>query len=492
MKPVRVLILILCTIAVTLQAQQKSYPIETIDGKDYYRYTVEKGVGLYRLSINFDVTQEQILEANPKLMQTGLQYGTIILIPVSKPISPPRELSQSIEPEETSHVVEPKVESVEESVQVVELPSIQQEAEKTIRVMEVFEENPYAELLSHPLFEGFNINELPAKDTLTIALLLPLQVQVTKRTPAIERFLEYYMGVLIAIYEEQQSNEPIKLCTYDVGKNVQVLQNLFESDSLKDVDAIIGPAYAQQIEKVFEYVQNDSIWVLVPFYSELNDFQSNPYVLQFNASNRTQADALAQYLYENVEDINVVLVQSKHDESIPNSIQCVRDALLAYQIPTTTATIHGILHDSLSFSLVDGKENIIIFNTEKYNNLSVVMPYLRKCSNNYRLTLYSRYSWQQEEIGIPQIYTSIFRQDLEIPYQYKYVFQRFFAAEPTARFPRYDLLGYDQTKQLLSILRDPSAITVEEVWLGIQSNVSYQPSSAHAGYENVQVNVIRK
>jgi hypothetical protein len=83
-------------------------------------------------------------------------------------------------------------------------------------------------------------------------------------------------------------------------------------------------------------------------------------------------------------------------------------------------------------------------------------------------------------------------ENIDPPYNYKGVYQRFFASEPSSRYPRYDLLGYDQVKQLLSILQDPSSIKVEEIWLGIQSNVSFQPSIVHSGYENLQVNVVRK
>ena len=57
MKPIRLLLLVFCFSAVALHAQQKSYPVDTINGKSYYRYKVEKGIGLYRLSTKFGVSQ---------------------------------------------------------------------------------------------------------------------------------------------------------------------------------------------------------------------------------------------------------------------------------------------------------------------------------------------------------------------------------------------------------------------------------------------------
>ena len=61
MNPMRVILLLLCLVSVALKAQQMDYPIDTIEGKPYYRYTVEKGVGLYRVSKIFNIPQELIL-----------------------------------------------------------------------------------------------------------------------------------------------------------------------------------------------------------------------------------------------------------------------------------------------------------------------------------------------------------------------------------------------------------------------------------------------
>ena len=74
---------VLWSVALTAQTAQP-YPMDTIDGKIYYRYTVERSVGLYRISKNFGVSQEEILRANPQLQQQGLRYEEVILIPAGE------------------------------------------------------------------------------------------------------------------------------------------------------------------------------------------------------------------------------------------------------------------------------------------------------------------------------------------------------------------------------------------------------------------------
>lgn len=65
----------------TLTAQQpQSLKTEIIDGREYYIYTVQPRDGLYRISVNFGVTQEDILKANPEAKE-GLKSGQILFIP---------------------------------------------------------------------------------------------------------------------------------------------------------------------------------------------------------------------------------------------------------------------------------------------------------------------------------------------------------------------------------------------------------------------------
>ena len=52
--------LALLTWAMPAQGEGLNYPLDTINGQVYYRYTVERSIGLYRISVNFGVTQEDL------------------------------------------------------------------------------------------------------------------------------------------------------------------------------------------------------------------------------------------------------------------------------------------------------------------------------------------------------------------------------------------------------------------------------------------------
>ena len=62
------------------QAQVTSSKI-IIDGKTFYLYKVKSGEGLYRISKEFGVSQQEIVDANPEVTN-GLKAGQLIKIPV--------------------------------------------------------------------------------------------------------------------------------------------------------------------------------------------------------------------------------------------------------------------------------------------------------------------------------------------------------------------------------------------------------------------------
>lgn len=489
MKFRRMLLLLLSLCLLTTYAQSQSYPITTLKGKDYYRYTVEKGIGLYRLSVKFNVSQEEILEANPQVRKKGLQYGTTILIPVFIAQEEVHEEMQDtvVTTLQDVVVVEAEAEEKSEGDEVMS-DTVSTNVEDTTTLVSDSIELEVDTVVCEQLSK-FNVVR---RDTIRLAIMLPLQASATQRTPSMERFLDFYIGSILAIYEAQQSDSLyIDVQTYDVGKQT-TMQSIVGSERWNGVDAIIGPAYRQQISQLLNFENIDDTWILIPFFSDFDDSSKHTKLLQFNPSSRTEAEVFAKYVANSKGGVNCVLVQSKDDEVVPKSVRHVHEALSQHNVATTKISVREILQDSLSKVLVDGVENVLIFNTEKYANLTPIMPYLQRAMHGHRITLYSRYSWQQEEIDIPQIYTSIFTENTMSPSLYKRLYKFYFESRTISQYPRYDLLGYDLTKQLIDILQSENTVNVESLWLGVQSNIKYTQSRIHSGYENQEVYVIRK
>ena len=121
------------------------YPIDTIQGQAVYRYEVEKSIGLYRISVNFSVSQEDIIRWNPELKERGLHYGETLYIPVagktvpavkhsSEPAIPvtlpakePEEAVVVAAPEKTQPVSEPVTLPAKENKPVLVLEEVHED-----------------------------------------------------------------------------------------------------------------------------------------------------------------------------------------------------------------------------------------------------------------------------------------------------------------------------------------------------------------------------
>ena len=187
------------------------------------------------------------------------------------------------------------------------------------------------------------------------------------------------------------------------------------------------------------------------------------------------------------------MVEAK-EEQIPQSIQLLHKALEARNARISRISLHGILNDSLDTALKDTMENILIFNTEKYGNLQVLLPHVTSAGQGHVLTLLSQYSWQKENVPMSQIYTSIFSTDSieNETNAYELEWEHYFGYRHTTSYPRYDLLGYDITAQVISMLQqlqdiaDPvyREVVMTKTYYGLQSDIQYKRATETGGYIN--------
>lgn len=84
--PVVILLLLLTMVCSVVPAQDAQTPGErriVIDGQEFYLHVVNPGEGFYALARRYNVSQQEIIEANPQLDE-GLKRGQVVRIPIIK------------------------------------------------------------------------------------------------------------------------------------------------------------------------------------------------------------------------------------------------------------------------------------------------------------------------------------------------------------------------------------------------------------------------
>lgn len=293
MKRILFVIVILASVVLS-QAQTFDYPIRVVNGQEVYEYPVQKSEGLYRISVNFGVTQEELIKLNPELKTTGLKYGQTILVPVKRNQAPPKDSALPLAKRDTLAPVKadtmPRLKKEVFAKGEVPAKKVPLDEKQDVMPMplpkQAFKQgNPKPE--EEVFFEEDTMFVLEAEPVwpshvLRLALLLPLQADAQMYDVRMERFLKFYEGVLLGLREEKRADWKFEVYVYDVGKTEYKLRKTLALPEMAEMNAIIGPAYSEQIPAASEFMKQHGIICLLPFTNGVDGLESNKYLLQYN------------------------------------------------------------------------------------------------------------------------------------------------------------------------------------------------------------------
>jgi len=450
------IIVTLCSLlALRAQGQELlNYPLDTINGEEVYRYQVEKSIGLYRIGVNFNVPQSEIIRLNPQLRERGLHFAETLFIPTGRKVEEKKaEQPEPVKPE-----------------------AIEPEAVETVQIV--------TDTIIADTIVGDTIIPAQEPDTrriVELALMLPFESQQTKRSGSAERMMEFYQGAILALHDLQNDSTLYRLRVYDTERSERRVQSLCDSTELDSVRAILGLVYPIQIERMTSWCAVHQVPILLPFSDDV-ELANKPFVMQFNANAKQEADSLCGWLKTRQEDVHVVMTQVK-DADLAPSIRTLHKQLKAHGIAYSTVPIHDLMNDSAAYALDSLKENIILLHSDRYQQVRILLPHiaaLRKAG--YRVRIVSQYAWQKEHIDLPQLYTSMFTRH-EGHEAYDELWQRVYTNSHVSENPRYDLLGYDLMQALVGWLEGAQTHN------GIQSAIQWKQEQ-QGGYQNACVGVI--
>ncbi len=267
-----------------LQAQElKEYPLDTINGEEVYKYRVERSIGLYRIGVNFDVPQADIIRLNPQLRERGLHFDEILYIPTKRKIGEKKEVLPV--KEELKPVVAPVAPVVEE--QPVEPAVVAQDSVVTASdsAVTLVTDSVVVPVIPEPIVLDSVID---GKRVVELALMLPFESQQTKRSANAARMLEFYQGALLALHDMQNDSIVYRLRVYDIERSERRVKELCDSTDLDRVQAVLGLAYPVQIQQMIPWCESHQVPLFLPFCDNI-DLKGKPHVYQFNSPDREEA-----------------------------------------------------------------------------------------------------------------------------------------------------------------------------------------------------------
>jgi len=521
--------------------QQILIPVKKKSGKksvnqlnltlEFVQHKVDKKQTLFSISRKYKVTEEDIVKYNPGI-EKGLKEGIILQIPKMVKEKKKKEkeiaLQSNIKNTQADQVEKKPVFKTHKVKANETLFSISRRYK--VDIPDIIQYNPGSDtklVVGSELKIPTNIaakelkkDNLPNVTTATtekkkeieniatvkfsehknikIAFLLPLMVDQVKKDAGDERFINFYEGSLLAINQAKQRGISFEIYTYDTEKSEDRIKELLNNPELKSVDLIIGPAYSNLVPYIEKFAKENKINTLIPFTSKVSDIDTNPYLFQFNPGQDTELDFFSDLIIGKYKNTRIIFAEIE-DISALDEGKIRADALKKKLTKEhrTYSTIGLSASDKADFTTVlkKGDRNLIIFNTDKYANVSPFINSISSKSTLFDIVLFEQYNWRnQTDNSVSTIYIAPFvsRFNPVKINEYNQEFDQFFGKDVTTDSPRYDLLGYDLSNYFISLInrfgtKYGNKINSGNFEKGIQSDPLFERSSPNAGYINQRV-----
>ena len=493
------------------------------DGKVFYSHVVQERQTLYSISKAYNVTQEEILDANLGLRESGLKKNSIIMIPVQS--EAPIEIETPQLPQEEEVVQESAAATVQKIHVVRWYETLKDIAEKynvsesaiiaannlkdgKIKnrqkliiptdeyVQDMTPEQPEEEedMDLETAFDDEEQSEEDAaqgiisKSNIKATVLLPLKATGSTSSKS---NMDFYSGVLIAAREIGESGIDVKMSVYDIANGTYgATKNELESS-----DIVIGPVSADDITRIYSVAPGIKALIspLDPKAEQLCGTYGT--MVHAPAPRLAQYQDLAQWVKEDLKPGDKVIVISEKEARKGDEGKILRAAIdSAYieYIPFSYSILEGRkIQEPLEAKMTaEGTNRVIIASESEAFVNDVVRNLNLTIHNKFNVVLYAPAKIRTfETIEIENFHNTNLHASLTYYIDYdnpdvKLFIKKYralFNTEPT----QFAFQGYDVAKYFLGLCAKYGDTWMEHIedTAMLQSTFDLQPTE-NGGYIN--------
>lgn len=426
------------------------------ENEKYIYHIVKKGETLFGLSKQYQVSIDDIVNANPDV-ESGLILSQVLLIPRERLSTLNQEVKRDsglyiyhqVKPKEglysISRLYKVDIHTIEDlnkdllinglkSGSILKIPKDKEQFLSNINSQNIDLGNVKTQTVSQnetvysPKVKCDTFDYKRSKRVFNISLLLPLLpdeqdvdstdvtlqdsngklVEKTNETERISsrahNFLDFYEGFLLAVDSLKRDGLSLNISVFNTSKNVNDSKKLFNEKGLKESDLIIGPVYPELLKPFGNFSRENRINIVSPLSQNNELLAGNPYYFQVNASLPVQFNEFVSNVNfcknENLvfvyEDDSATLTISKKNKGLVMSRmkQCANsDSIRFKEFFYKPGIITAEIKDKLNQSIISDKENIFIVSSESEAFVSDFLSQL------FALNTY--YSYKVKVYGFP-------------------------------------------------------------------------------------------
>ena len=278
--------------------------------KNTQPYLVKAKETKYSISRQFGISIEYLEQLNPKIAEQGLQIDDVILVP--------KEVVETTDEDFTVH----KVEKLETMFSLTNMYGISSE--------ELIEANPE---LADGVKEGMLLkipNRVKAEKDwfedivdpdkrLKIAMMLPFKAGRDSLDFNNDRLLnitsDFYFGAMVALDSMKKQGLSVHTVIYDTENDARVSDRLARRPEMKQYDAVIGPLFLSNLQRVSNNLKSSDPLLVSPISSKDHSMIDNVNLIQDKASIDQLTDEMMEYIKKTHENQNLIILKNTTDKS---------------------------------------------------------------------------------------------------------------------------------------------------------------------------------
>ena len=368
-----------------------------VNGQNFTMHTVVKGETVTQIAQKYNCTPSEIYNLNPDAIN-GIQPDAVLIIPNTK--------SQATSNSNSSHLVALK----ETLYSISKLYSVSIEELQNANPTLLTEGLKAGQNLVIPIKSATNLivatankprinkplitlNKSTFSSPKELVFLLPFNISKIendsinsisaklKKDKFLNMTLDFYSGVLMAIDSAKTIGLYINIKIYDSEetKNTSSIPSLIQQNKFQKTNAIIGPFYQLNIEKLSQSLGSNSIPILSPLSKEKGKSSFNIY--QSMPTNEDCKAAMINYIIKNNGNL-IAMIDSKK--------AILKDYLKTnnYKNKVVVLNPNGlVVKDSLRKLLVRNKMNYIILDSQKTGFILAATNAMISLMNDYQLQM---------------------------------------------------------------------------------------------------------
>jgi len=349
-------------------------PVIVSPGKRYIKHKVKRKETLYSISKKYNISVDDLLKANIKIKETGLQKGMIINIPTKD------FLKQALWQAQQDSLKK-------DSILKAETKAKHDTSCKTI----IFDKNSRLKI-------GLMLPFALDNKTLNIELK-QLETNAKNTRPKVKPFFDMYQGLLLALEEYKKQGLNIDLYAYDTKKSPYTVKQLMQKPEIKQLDFLIGPVYSNTFDTAIKYKPTE-----LPIINPLKSINTkNNNCIQLIPSKDIVMEHMTQYL-KTFDNTRFIVIYNNNDQKSKDNTWIYSERLKHYRKTNNkdTTDIIKVKYENKIKNFTKyfdhNKTNIVIIPSENQAFVTDIITKLNISNKKDSVILFGFKSWMKYNI----------------------------------------------------------------------------------------------